>query len=443
MSSSQQISIVCHECEHEWQRRGNTPGSLRCPECASEFVEIVSIRPRHEAEAASSRQVTRRPTLEPGETSPLNQYASGANQALSPYRPPSRQHQEAPDPGEMDISAFNIANRAQGRTGTLMSFTIGGGTFGGSTNFTAMPSGRQDHQPFASFGQSGQRVAADSYEHGYEQEAEFRHNQGGIFGFHPPRPNWEPQEQPQRSANQQPNPQPFADPFQNLFMHIMGGNARTAPQTDPNNSVNGLLQIMSQLLAGSDNLRDMAVNDEDLDDIITHLMEAESHGPPPASSEDIESLPKKALDETMLNEDGKAQCTICMDDVAVGEEVKYLYCNHWFHEICIGHWLQAHDTCPHCRMSLKESREKYLASKTTAAGPGTPNVIPPTPDLDQGRSQPRRHSTPTRPSSSRRQSHSHSRNRPAPEGNNRFSAANFRNLLGLNNNSTGSREQRN
>ncbi|KAK2791034.1 hypothetical protein FQN53_007223 [Emmonsiellopsis sp. PD_33] len=47
--------------------------------------------------------------------------------------------------------------------------------------------------------------------------------------------------------------------------------------------------------------------------------------------------------------DGTADCGICMEKVEADCEVTMLPCEHWFHGSCIEPWLDAHDTCPHCR----------------------------------------------------------------------------------------------
>ena len=96
--------------------------------------------------------------------------------------------------------------------------------------------------------------------------------------------------------------------------------------------------------------------DENLDDIISRMMDAQAArgvgGAPPASSAAIANLKKKRVDRSMLDAEGKAECSVCMETVGVGEEVTELPCKIWFHEACCSHWLSSHDTCPHCRESI-------------------------------------------------------------------------------------------
>lgn len=98
---------------------------------------------------------------------------------------------------------------------------------------------------------------------------------------------------------------------------------------------------------------DAVFSQEALDRVVSQLMEQnQQNGAPPAPEEIINSLPRKAVDKTMLGDDDKAECSICMDNVEMGTEVTVLPCKHWFHFECIQHWLKEHDTCPHCRKPI-------------------------------------------------------------------------------------------
>ena len=131
-------------------------------------------------------------------------------------------------------------------------------------------------------------------------------------------------------------------------MHDTQGGAHLGPQMPPFN-------LFAQLLNPA-NARhgDAVYSEEALDRIISQFMEAQngSSAPGPASAAAIAALPKKKIDESMLGSDGKAECSVCMDNVNVGDEVTVLPCSHWFHGDCVGAWLKEHDTCPHCRQGI-------------------------------------------------------------------------------------------
>lgn len=99
---------------------------------------------------------------------------------------------------------------------------------------------------------------------------------------------------------------------------------------------------------------DAVFSQEALDRVITQLMEQNqgSTAPGPAPDSAIKSLPKKKVEKEMLDDHGKAECSICMDSVKLGDQVTVLPCTHWFHEVCITAWLKEHDTCPHCRKGI-------------------------------------------------------------------------------------------
>lgn len=148
-----------------------------------------------------------------------------------------------------------------------------------------------------------------------------------------------------------------ADTRPRIFGNVMGGgNVRAPNGGDP--TFNGPLQnIFSLLFAGGPNAvhGDAVYSQEALDRIITQLMETNpsSNAAPPASEAAIEKLQKKKLDREMMG-DGKAECTICIDDMKLGDEVTVLPCNHWFHGECVVLWLKEHNTCPICRAPIEK-----------------------------------------------------------------------------------------
>lgn len=118
---------------------------------------------------------------------------------------------------------------------------------------------------------------------------------------------------------------------------------------------NPILNLFSAMgMMGPGNMGDFVYSQEGLDRIVSQLMEqtATSNAPGPATQADIDALPRKEVTEEMLGEEHKAECSICMDEVNIGEQVTLLPCKHWFHHACISAWLLEHDTCPHCRKGI-------------------------------------------------------------------------------------------
>jgi E3 ubiquitin-protein ligase RNF115/126 len=104
---------------------------------------------------------------------------------------------------------------------------------------------------------------------------------------------------------------------------------------------------------------DAVFTQEALDRVISQLMEqyAGGNASGPASPAAINALPKKKVDKTMLGNEGKAKCSICMDSVELRSEVTELPCKHWFRGHCVSAWLREHDTCPHCRQGITAAHQ--------------------------------------------------------------------------------------
>lgn len=162
-----------------------------------------------------------------------------------------------------------------------------------------------------------------------------------------------------RDAN---NPQPNAFPVDNL-QGLLGTLIRGmqdmqgSPAAHNNQGAPGFppLHFFTQFLNPANAQHGDAVyTEEALDRIITQFMDAQNGqtAPGPASEAAIAALPKKKADKSILGQEGKAECSVCMDNVSLGDEVTVLPCSHWFHGECVGAWLKEHDTCPHCRQGI-------------------------------------------------------------------------------------------
>ncbi|KAH8631452.1 hypothetical protein IG631_13135 [Alternaria alternata] len=165
------------------------------------------------------------------------------------------------------------------------------------------------------------------------------------------------------------------------------------------------------MMGPASNMGDFVYSQEGLDRIVSQLMEqtSTSNAPGPATQADIDALPRTNVTEEMLGEEHKAECSICMDEVNIGEQVTLLPCKHWFHHPCVSAWLLEHDTCPHCRKGITKGgegqtnnpasadsqtdRTSQMPGSFTPSGSGTfndPYVVPagspPPPSNDRGSS---------------------------------------------------------
>lgn len=163
-------------------------------------------------------------------------------------------------------------------------------------------------------------------------------------------------------------------PFR-TFSNFMGGGGIHPPRAQNPGLAGGLGDIFSLLLGpGGPNAAhgDAVYTQEGLDRIITQLMEAnpQSNAAPPASESAIEKLEKKKLDRQMMGDSAKVECTICIDEMHLGDEVTVLPCKHWFHGECVVLWLKEHNTCPICRAPIEKRGENSAGGNNGTGGSG-------------------------------------------------------------------------
>ena len=62
--------------------------------------------------------------------------------------------------------------------------------------------------------------------------------------------------------------------------------------------------------------------------------------------------------KTQADAENPAECSICLDTIGKGEEVKRLPCGHVFHAVCIDPWLsEQRAVCPVCRRGIYDEEE--------------------------------------------------------------------------------------
>ncbi|KAI0136002.1 hypothetical protein F4776DRAFT_114927 [Hypoxylon sp. NC0597] len=341
--------VYCHNCKHEWYH-DERPNTLECPSCHSEVTEIVSVdndpRDMHDDESQPDLEQRRREFLrhfpldsdEEFDDDGFEEHTTHGPHGFFSHRAIYRSP-DPPGPGNGPRESDQVIRRFTELLGDLGGPTVVGRS-GRETLYANPP--RVTHHRFSGPGFSG-GVSSFTISTG---PARVPHD-----AYHGPMGDRE-------------------DPFQRAFGNIMGEMvpppiARAMPPNqngenggDGNTRQADFTMAFSQLIASLINPHmvhgDAVYSQEALDRIITNLMEAnpQSNAPPPASEETIANLPKKNLDEVMLGPELKGECTICIDDMKIGDEVVVLPCKHWFHEQCVVLWLKQHNTCPICRAPI-------------------------------------------------------------------------------------------
>ena len=136
---------------------------------------------------------------------------------------------------------------------------------------------------------------------------------------------------------------------------------RTINRVNVGNSNNSnILDIVNSLLNYND--------DSHLENIINYLManDPNKYGNPPASKKALEGLESIIVDEISFAEmkkEGLNECSVCKEDFALKETVKKMPCKHYFHEGCLGPWLEQRNSCPTCRFELPTDDGEYEKRK--------------------------------------------------------------------------------
>lgn len=65
-----------------------------------------------------------------------------------------------------------------------------------------------------------------------------------------------------------------------------------------------------------------------------------------------ELLGNEVLTEETENNLNNKLCSICIEDIVVGDEYTKLECSHSYHRECLKQWIEVKSTCPLCRIAL-------------------------------------------------------------------------------------------
>ncbi|KAK3398707.1 hypothetical protein B0T20DRAFT_353592 [Sordaria brevicollis] len=366
--------VYCYGCENEWYRDEYPHLDLECPRCHNDFVQIVepdndprpNVQPQHHGPDSDPDEADIDEFLERGPGFFMHRTVYPPR---SPFDRPSGSSGEGPDrpgarpddPGEAVLSRF--ADMFVELGGTRPGQPGGGNVFGTQpriqrTTFTRSGDGVASFT-FTTTTTAGGGAAGEGPEvPPFDTYVRSRHGNPGI----------------RRHTiivvtNGRANTNGDGSLFRGLFSNMPppggedpgggggpgqgAGGQRGGP---PLGFAAGLQEFIATLLNPQAAVHGDAVyTQEALDRIITTLMEAnpQSNAAPPATQAAIEKLPKKILDDQMVGPEGKAECTICIDDMHKGEEATVLPCKHWFHGECVTLWLKEHNTCPICRMPIE------------------------------------------------------------------------------------------
>lgn len=341
--------VYCHACSNEWHRDDH---GLICSRCESDITEIIS------------------PENDPRDIAP-------SSNSTSPGLPPSRYADDS-DPDEADIEEH------VGPQGFHFRRSTRSGSEQRHHDPSMDPVFERFYDMIQNFGHSGPpgqprrtggsglsgRGNDDTFAGPRMQRTTFT---SGTFGggtasvtifsspaLGPQRGN----EGENREGGGDHHNHGGADPFQAIFSNLMGELSPPAAagehgrQAGPQFGLaRGLQEILNLFNPANAMMGDAVYSQEALDRIITQLMEVnpQSNAAPPASEEALHKLDRRTVDTQMLEPEETAECSICIDEMKVGETAVFLPCKHWFHEDCVVLWLKEHNTCPVCRTPMEKN----------------------------------------------------------------------------------------
>lgn len=88
---------------------------------------------------------------------------------------------------------------------------------------------------------------------------------------------------------------------------------------------------------------------------------AEQQEPAGLNKETIDSMSTVKYSQTRnknLDEEART-CPICLEEFQEGEDLRFLWCMHRFHQKCVDSWLEKHTNCPICKKDFSEAEQDF------------------------------------------------------------------------------------
>lgn len=346
-ASTERELVYCHECQNEWYRDEH---GIVCPECQSDFTECI--------ERDHDPRVELEEDLAPDpDEDDIDQFQWTGNPAGEP--PGGHLH------GRFQRTFTVQPGQQIGRVGD-----IGGGVMG--LLGPVLQNYLRGAQPGGAGGMGGDTEGVRAASGSPQPDEQQQRGNGGTFSGSGPGFAYTITS----STNLRPRDAGMPQPVQTgpvdmgTMLQRMLGSFGTAPNhgvpgqpvaMGMHGDTMGIEDILA-LLGGGGNFgmsRDAAYSQQEFDRIMTQLAEqhAAEQAPPRASEEAIDALPKRQICQEDFDDAAKAECSICIGKVDLGEEVTVLPCKHWFHHDCVKPWLASHDSCPHCRKGIMPKDE--------------------------------------------------------------------------------------
>lgn len=80
---------------------------------------------------------------------------------------------------------------------------------------------------------------------------------------------------------------------------------------------------------------------------------------PPTSKSILRSLPRIKVSKNDIEKNESNECSICLDELVLGQPALRIPCGHLYHEDCVYDWLKKSNECPVCRFELPTDDATY------------------------------------------------------------------------------------
>lgn len=80
---------------------------------------------------------------------------------------------------------------------------------------------------------------------------------------------------------------------------------------------------------------------------------------PPTSKSTLRSLPRIKVSKNDIEKNESSECSICLDELVLGQPALRIPCGHLYHEDCVEDWLKKSNECPVCRFELPTDDAAY------------------------------------------------------------------------------------
>jgi len=80
---------------------------------------------------------------------------------------------------------------------------------------------------------------------------------------------------------------------------------------------------------------------------------------PPTAKSTLRTLPRIKVSKHDIEKNESNECSICLDELVLGEDALRIPCGHLYHEDCVNDWLKKSNECPVCRWELPTDDSSY------------------------------------------------------------------------------------